>query len=64
MALREDYDQQSFSDYKYKDEKDLSYRKKVRYLLEERIERKRLREEFKDDFDEASDEFDWELLDK
>lgn len=33
-------------------------------MLEDRFEHKRLKEEFKDDFDELSGEFDWELLDK
>lgn len=33
-------------------------------MLEDRLERKRLKEEFKDDFDELSGEFDWDELDK
>ena len=63
MALHEDYDDQSFSDYKYDDDMD-AHRKNVRRLLEDRLERKRLKDEFKDDFDELSGDFDWDLLDK
>lgn len=65
MELNEDYDDHSLSDYNYDDDVDsVSHRKKVKRLLEERLERKRLKEEFKDDFDELSGEFDWDLLDK
>ncbi|EHL29128.1 hypothetical protein [Legionella drancourtii] len=62
MDLHEDYDDQSFSDYKYDDDIDIKHRKNVRRLLEERLERKRLKDEFKDDFDELSGEFDWDML--
>lgn len=61
--LHEDYDDQSFSDYGYDDEADVTdtaHRKNVRRMLEERLERKRLREEFKEDFGELSGEFDWD----
>jgi hypothetical protein len=64
MDLHEEYDDQSFSDYKYDDEVDTAHRKNVRRLLEERLERKRLKDEFKDDFDELSGEFDWDMLEK
>lgn len=64
MALHEDYDDQSFSEYKYDDEIDTPHRKNVRRMLEEKLERKRLKDEFKDDFDELGGEFDWDLLDK
>lgn len=65
MALHEDYDDFSFSDYSYEDKvEDSVKRKKVRRMLEDRLERKRLREEFKDDFDELNGEFDWGDLDK
>ncbi|CAM4442665.1 MAG: hypothetical protein LEGION0403_FIIPPAGN_00127 [Legionella sp.] len=63
--LHEDYDEQSFSDYSYDDEvTDTTHRKNVRRMLEERLERKRLREEFKDDFDELSGEFDWDSFEE
>lgn len=66
MALHEDSDY-SFSDYNYDDEKDdlhqLDQKKKVKRLLEEQLERKRLKDEFKDDFDELSGEFDWDDID-
>ncbi len=43
---------------------ELDQRKRVKRLIEERLERKRLKDEFKDDFDEISGEFDWDELDK
>ena len=64
MDLHEEYDEQSLSDYNYDDDVDGSHRKNVRRLLEERLERKRLKDEFKDDFDELSADFDWDMLDK
>lgn len=64
MSLHEDYDDQSFSDYKYENETDIEHRKNVRRMLEDRLERKRLKDEFKDDFDELSGEFDWDLFEK
>lgn len=66
MGLHEEYDDQSFSDYNYEedDREDTSHRKRIKRMLEDRLERKRLRDEFKDDFDELSGEFDWDELDK
>ncbi|KTD10788.1 hypothetical protein Lgra_1754 [Legionella gratiana] len=65
MELHEDYDDQSFSDYNYDDDvESMNHRKNVRRMLEDKLERKRLREEFKDDFDELSGDFDWDVLDK
>lgn len=61
MELHEEYDDQAFSDLNYEEEStDLSHRKNVRRLLEERLERKRLIDEFKDDFDELGADFDWD----
>ena len=64
MSLHREHDEYSFSDYEFEDKEDLSHRKKVKRLLEDRLERKRLKDEFKDDFDELSGEFDWSELDK
>lgn len=66
MDLHEEYDDPTFSEQNYDNETetDSVHRKNVRRLLEERLERKRLKDEFKDDFDELSAEFDWDLLDK
>ena len=65
MGLHEDYDDQPSSDYNYHEDIESSARrKKVRRLLEERLEQKRLKEEFKDDFDELNSDFDWDGLDK
>jgi hypothetical protein len=65
MALHEDYDDQSFSNFNYDDDAESgTHRKNVRRMLEDRLERKRLREECQDDFDELSAEFDWDSMDK
>lgn len=65
MDLHEEYDDQSFSDYNYDDDvESTAHRKNIRRLLEEKLERKRLKEEFKDDFDELSGDFDWDVIDK
>jgi len=65
MALHEDIDDSSFTEYNFDDEvDDLTHRKKVKRLLEDKLERKRLKEEFSDDFDEINGEFDWDELDK
>ncbi len=67
MSLHEDSDDYAFSDYNYDDIDDteeLDQKKRIKRLLEERLERKRLKDEFKDDFDELSGEFDWDELDK
>ncbi|WP_298624745.1 PA3496 family putative envelope integrity protein [uncultured Legionella sp.] len=65
MALHEEFDEQSFSDYNYDDEMDdMTHKKRVKRMLEDRLEKKRLRDEFKDDFDELSGDFDWDELDK
>lgn len=64
MALHEDYEDQLFSDYNYDDDTDSGHRRQVRRMLEDRLERKRLRDEFRDDFDELSGEFDWDSIDR
>ncbi len=68
MGLHEDYDHHSFSDYNYEEYEenveDLPKKKRIRRMLEEKLERKRLKDEFKDDFDELSGDFDWDELDK
>jgi hypothetical protein len=68
MSLHEDLDDYSFTEHKFDDEvndvQDLNQRKKIKRLLDERLERKRLKDEFKDDFDELGGEFDWDDIDK
>lgn len=65
MALHEDLDDYSFSDLNCdSDIDDMDHKKKVKRMLEDRLERKRLKDEFKDDFDELSGEFDWDEIDK
>lgn len=64
MSLRREYDDHhSFSEYSYEDEEDqdkLSHKRQVRKALEEKLERKRLKEEL----DELDGEFDWDELDR
>jgi len=66
MSLHEDWDDYSFSDKNYDEEtesvEELDHKKKIKRLLEERLERKRLKDEFKDDFDELDGEFDWDEI--
>jgi len=65
MGLHKDQENRSSGDFNIDEDADeLTRRKKVKKLLEERLERKRLREEFMDDFDELDGEFDWDELDK
>jgi len=68
MSLHEDLEDFSFSDRSYDKEinekDDLVQKKKVKRLLDERLERKRLKDEFKDEFEELNGEFDWDGLDK
>ncbi|MFT4059426.1 MAG: hypothetical protein QM652_07745 [Legionella sp.] len=64
MDLHEDYNDSSFSDYNYDDDVDTEHKKNVRRMLEDKLERKRLKDEFKDDFDELSGEFDWDMVEK
>ncbi len=65
MSLHEEYDYHSLSDYNYDEEiEDLPKKKRIKRMLEDRLERKRLKDEFKDDFDELSGEFDWDELEK
>jgi hypothetical protein len=68
MSLHEDSDDYTFTDHKFDDDisdiQDINQKKKIKRLLDERLERKRLKDEFKDDFDELSGEFDWDELDK
>lgn len=65
MGLHEEHEDPSFSDFRFDDELDeLTRKKRVKRMLEDRLERKRLRDEFKDDFDELGGDFDWDELDK
>ncbi len=65
MGLHKDSDKHLYTDFSLnEDREDLNHKKQVKRMLEDRLERKRLREEFKDDFDELSGEFDWDELDK
>ena len=60
--LREEFDEGStFSEFSVKeDPATLSHRKRVRKMLEDRLEKKRLKEEI----DELDGEFDWDELNR
>lgn len=63
MSLPREYEEESsFSEYSYDEEdaQELTHKKRVRRMLEDRLERKRLKEEF----DELDGEFDWDELDR
>lgn len=63
MGLHKEYDDnRNFSDFNYdEDPEELNHRKEVRRMLEDRLERKRLKQELEDDF---TDEFSWDDLDR
>lgn len=66
MGLRRGYDDDShsFSEYPYEEEEDieqLNHKRQVRKMLEEKLERKRLKEELDD---ELYGEFDWDDIDR
>ena len=68
MSLHKDYDDQSFSEVNYEEEFDRieeidegDHKKRVRRMLEDRLERKRLKEELDDELD---GEFNWDDIDK
>jgi hypothetical protein len=64
MGLYKDQDDNSYNfDYNYSDEDDveeLANKKRVRRLLEARLERKRLKEELEDYEGELDGEFNWD----
>ena len=64
MGLRREYDEeQNYNDFSQESEDDpeeLSHKRRVRKMIEERLERKRLKEEF----DEFDGDFDWDELDR
>lgn len=57
-----DHQEQYSQDFSYEQEnpEELMHRKKIRRLLEDRLEKKRLREEI----DELDGDFDWDELDR
>lgn len=62
MGLRKDYDENHhYTDFNLDEsEEELGHKKRVRKLLEDRLEKKRLKEEL-EDFE--NDEFDWDNID-
>lgn len=62
MSLNHDYeDYLSSSDYEHQESPEgIEHRRHIRRLLEDRLERKHLREALSDDFE---DEFDWSNVD-
>ena len=63
MALHEEHDEQFFRDENLGDDyqgSEEDNKKRVKRLLEEHLENKRLRDECKDGYDELIGEFDWD----
>lgn len=65
MSFPREYEEgegSSFSEQTYEEEDldELSHKKRIRKMLEDRLERKRLKEEF----DELDGEFNWDELDR
>jgi hypothetical protein len=62
MSLRKQHDDNThFTDFDYEESPEtLSHKRQVRKALEDRLERKRIKEEF----DELDGEFDWDEWDK
>ena len=62
MSLRSEYDESYyFSDFPLEEEtEDMVHKKRIKRLLEDRLEKKRLKEEI----DELDGEFDWDELDR
>ena len=66
MGLHRSYDDvQSFIDLSHDDDKEeLSHKKHIRQMLENRLERKRLKEELEYFDGELDADFDWDYVDK
>lgn len=62
MSLHRDFEENhSFSDFPMEEKaEDMSHKKRIKKLLDDRLERKRLKEEF----DELDGEFDWDELER
>ena len=61
MSSHKEYnDHRLFSEVNHDDQETMKHRKRVRQMLEDRIDRKRLKEELDD---ELEGEFDWKDLD-
>lgn len=66
MSLHKNHDDvRSYNDMSHDDDKEeLSHKKHVRQMLENRLERKRLKEELEFFDGELDGEFDWDYVDK
>jgi hypothetical protein len=65
MGLHEEYEDTSYTDFNYEEKlESLPHKKRVKRLLEDRLERKRLRDECKDEFNEFDGEFNWDDIEK
>lgn len=53
-----------YEEQEHEDIDDLVHRKRVRRMLEEKLERKRLKEELEDYEGELDDEFNWDNIDR
>ena len=65
MGLHKNHDDsRSYFDLNHDDKEELSHKKHIRQMLENRLERKRLKEELEYFDGELDGEFDWDYLDK
>ena len=65
MGLHKDYNgTRSYVDYEHEDIAELSHKKHVRQMLENRLERKRLKQELEFFDGELDAEFDWNYIEK
>lgn len=65
MSLHKEYDDvRSFVDMNQEDLEELSHKKRIRKMLENRLERRRLKEELEYFDGELDGEFDWDYVDK
>ncbi len=61
---RNDDNGQSFVDFNHDDVDEITNKKRLRQLLEKKLERKRLKEELEYFDGELDGDFDWDYLDK
>ena len=65
MSLHKEYDDvRSFVDTNYEDMEALSHKKRIRKMVESRMERKRLKEELEFFDGELDGDFDWDYVEK
>ena len=64
MGLHREHEFQTFIDYEQDDAAEVTHKKHIRKQLENRMEKKRLKEELEFFDGELDGEFDWDYVDK